>query len=421
MKKSLFILLSLTLGTLALGQKDLYKTMIKAPTFRNGMEEYLQAADLVRGNRVLFDLMLWDPTTAKTTLMANRRAIARESTLVINMVSAGNLKPAFEFRTEPMTADTLFPELAEWKRVCRVMVAAAYGEASMGNPKGASRILAQALIFSRQISGGTLIANLVGVACQSITLAAVQDLQDRLPPEGWAELRGAADKILSQEPRILPGLRGEQAFALNMLAEICKNPPEPVQSPDGESLDALSEETNREYIMLRGMTVQQRQAYFDRTKKEMDTFYTQLLGQFARPEAEWSVPPEFSTSNPILNEFFPVFSQVGVTALRERTSMRLLKLHAAIQTHRWTHNQLPNSLAEIEGLSKLDRTDPLSGKDFVYHSLSPTTYEVYSDGVKETGRIDLKYSRPRSMIEDEVGPKEPLVTGTVKKELGRDL
>lgn len=73
-------------------------------------------------------------------------------------------------------------------------------------------------------------------------------------------------------------------------------------------------------------------------------------------------------------------------ALRTRTQLRLLKLHAEIQKFRWQHGRLPAQLGEVT--SDPGEVDPLTGEAFSYQQ-QPHGYKLVSKGTRQTGEIDL--------------------------------
>jgi hypothetical protein len=70
--------------------------------------------------------------------------------------------------------------------------------------------------------------------------------------------------------------------------------------------------------------------------------------------------------------------------------MRLLDLHARILDYRWNNLKLPEQLADAVPQALL--FDPLSGQSFAYEKTA-TGYSLFSRGVPETGKIELKYRR----------------------------
>lgn len=125
------------------------------------------------------------------------------------------------------------------------------------------------------------------------------------------------------------------------------------------------------------------------------------------PESEWFVTlPEFKTGDPLVDglvdAFFIDATQIASSDARIRTQLRLLRLHAAVIQFRWRTLRLPSSLDELGQPDWV--ADPLSGKPFAYRRIGPSGYYLYSDGSRQTGRIDLRYMRPSS---DSSAPGEP--------------
>ncbi len=131
---------------------------------------------------------------------------------------------------------------------------------------------------------------------------------------------------------------------------------------------------------------------------------TTFLARFTGPEEGWlpqdapdnSAPPEtpITTRADVEAGFISHWSLPDISqprrllsALRCRTMLRLLRLHARIIAFRWEQDRLPKNLAELR-LPRGYDFDPLSNQRFVYE-LRPEGYRLYSNGWKGGGRVEL--------------------------------
>jgi hypothetical protein len=162
------------------------------------------------------------------------------------------------------------------------------------------------------------------------------------------------------------------------------------------------------------MTVADRLQARARFAGDIERFTNQCKSILASPERTWSASlPSLSqfastekdpTVRMLLDIGLPVFSQVFQTALRSNTQLRLLRVHALIQSFRWNTGRLPVSLDELS--EKQACLDPLVDAPFTY-SVDGTDYVLFSKGVTGVGRIDLVYVRSKALDNGPDGPVNP--------------
>jgi hypothetical protein len=135
-----------------------------------------------------------------------------------------------------------------------------------------------------------------------------------------------------------------------------------------------------------------RRALQKRANEELDSRAKEILQNITRPEMGWTVTdgPPAGDAAQILglagnfgNEFW---TNVFAASIRDRTILRLLRLHCGIGRLRWEQGRVPLSLSSLpRGIV----VDPLTGSDFVYKYHSASAYSLRSLGTPDTGPIVL--------------------------------
>lgn len=108
----------------------------------------------------------------------------------------------------------------------------------------------------------------------------------------------------------------------------------------------------------------------------MEALFDRLLVEMQKPA--WArkplAVPETGSGAQVVALLVPALNQMLDTYTREQTQVRLMACHSAILRHRWEHEQLPRSLAELK-LGAL-AVDPFTGQ--------PLRYEVKGRGYRLT-------------------------------------
>ncbi|HSI73507.1 MAG TPA: hypothetical protein VK934_10045, partial [Fimbriimonas sp.] len=245
----------------------------------------------------------------------------------------------------------------------------------------------------------TLIANLVGVACQGIVLSSFSDNLDRFSEQDWRLLAQRVPEFLEPNPliEIVDGEANGALAALDMIINSKERAKEMGQILSDTSNDAfmtkLAEATPAQLQTLRRGLV-----------RNLEEWGKAAKARLQQSEAHWSMPalPAPVTDEEKLFEIImPSWDQVLATNARMRTQLRLLRLHALIQIYRWHWNALPDKLEQ----ATTEIADPFTGESFVYER-QDSGYKLFSRGNALTGEIQLRYRRAVT-----AGPQDEPPTG----------
>ncbi len=420
-------------------QPSLLRQVVPRSTGRNGYEEYLMAADALRTREMaqveLFESYLltvrageaWTDEDDKplpvprapqgiikeSTHLDLMRVKARLARPAIELMRRGNRKPVFDPR-ERLDPTSLFPEFSSFKDLTKYANAAAYVEFAEGRPAAGTDILLESLRFANNISGGVLIAHLMGVAMSSITFGSFERHLPSLSLDDAQRVDRAAAELLAQPPTLVSSVRKEHQFAVGSLRRLLLDPAASVAEEYGTE-GSPDPETETLIRLIKGLTPAQRDEIGNRVLSGLDAATRQYLAKFEGPERAWYVGESESEQGARLNTagdligyliemHHPAPSSTSWLG-RTRTQLRLLRLHGRIAAHRWRANALPKSLSEAASTGEID--DPFSGGQIQYEFKPDGTYRLFGKGDKSTGEIELAYRRPPSPMDRRELPVHP--------------
>ena len=409
-------------GTPGFQGKTLLEQIVPKPTGANGYEEYLRAADIVSSANMLYwwpeTIAEWqdDPGTPKTNdlakrlkamsvLQIRREALARFGT-ALNLVRQGNAKPVFYPRPS-IGLESQFPdELARFKDLARLAVAAAYVYDSDGASTRATEVLLDCLVMADNISPGPRLQLLTGSAMQAMVLSAFESRLNRTSlPEALRIAAFVSDR-LNRPPVVVRSFKDDAKFQLGVIDQMLTRPKE-----GGEAL--LSKEAG---VAVAALTASERADLVHRVRAKYEAHVESIMLRLQGPESEWiffdpdTPEPEneirVSSVEELADSFFGVlilFDDATCTrAARVRTQFRLLRLAARVVAFRWQHDRLPSALADAAPAEEI--ADPLTGDTFQYAPMGDR-FRVFSKGVKATGEIDIKWVGGRG--DGDRGPPRP--------------
>ena len=354
----------LVAATLVLAQQQSYLSQaIAQPTGNNGWEEYLSAADLVRGEDVWS--LMYD--TKSVPLTRDKTAITRYGK-VCDLVRAGNSKPlTYPWLVTAYQTET-FPAFASLKSIGTLFIAESQVHFSEGRPGAGARTILDLLRFGRRIAGKTTVEGLVSIAIQSQAMRALDLGRNRLSLSD-AEMLAAEFAKSAKEPSPLVEMYFQELrwFRNNARALI---------------LDGMQEIGASEVDVSMKIAL----AEVDRLEKE----WRQM---FLREERFWAMPEiqvDDAAAQFALQYIVP--STTGAM-VRNLTQLRLAAIHCKIIGYRRKYGDFPSKLADLLVPDALyDRT---TGGPYFYARLSSQCYTLYSLGTPETGRIELVYRRQK--------------------------
>ncbi len=423
----------------AIQEPSIYRRVITRPDPNNGYDDYVRAADLVKGVGV-DECLNWrperldelksaklaasvkrgDPRTEWTQYDEERlaaeerlrgldylgvqRAIAKDYGNALELIRSGNLKKVWEPR-EKTDVDTTFPEQREFRKIAKLFRAEAYVYFADGDSKKGTADLLDGLTFSRRIGGGNLLEELISNASQQLVLAGFEDHLSQLSEKDAVQVARYADIALAESATYLQALIREREELLRSLDTV-------LASPETYLMSNPPKPTTQEATVIRylkALNPIERHTVSDGIKAGIDGDYGKLIAQMGKDESSWqdkvedlpADPPSVTTPqdavDALINMLMPNHDRITIGVLRTRAQLRLLDLHARVIAYRWHINRLPSSLKEAATEELI--FDPLSKTAFQYE-LQGTGYRLYSKGIPATGVIELQYRRPANVPKD---------------------
>lgn len=427
---------------------SLFQQTIPQPTGRNGYEEYVMACDLVRNSGAAtlttatpeqFEdvirryeakpdegtsqelLERWDdykPSVKQYqeakkyrgyTILQLRQEALKLSGRALDLLHRGNQKPVFDPRTK-MGMDTLFPEYAWMRGVGRVAVAGAYVAFAEGRTKQGTQYLCDAMILGQNLTDGVLISRLVGISVQALALAAFEKHLPNMAMPDALMMEDLAPRLILNPPAAVRSLEREFAFMASGIEVVFDHQDNFIDfSGTGQT-----QESAQAYIAK--MTPADKRQVTDLAKRKLSRLRETTLAIYRQPEATWTdgymdtqeveqanvqIRSNNDLADLLVENFAPMFSQIGTAEVRNRTQIRLLALAGSVIRFRWENDRWPSSL--VEAVGERGVFDPANGGKFQYE-VQGNGFRVYSEGTKTTGEIALRYRRQPTGSNDPTPP-----------------
>lgn len=376
-----------------------YSQVVPHPTGQNGYEEYVRAAVLASHP----DIKKWEATTAPfpAGLDANSTRLERNQWVLsrlkpaLDLIRQGNAKPVSETR-DAFTPATVLPELAHFRQLSRVLAGAAYADFAAGRSSQGTERLLDNLVFGDNVSRtGILISHLVGTAQMNIAFGAFESRLPQLSKPDCQRIVQTTTALLDRPSAFASVLETEHVLSAQALSEMLEGKGSWVEEGEfREFTKRLQEKSPAERAEIRRLALVLLKDRFE-----------PVIRAFRGPESRWPIagedpfaelpsrPPTTSEelAEALVHAFAPVFMQSGNASLRNRTQLRLLRLHAWVLAFKWEFDRYPNNLGEAVPADAL--IDPSNGKPFEY-TIIPGGYRLLSKGRDGTGEIALRYQRP---------------------------
>lgn len=440
--------------------RSLFKEVVPQPTGKNGYEEYVRAADLIR--QPDFGAYSNWRTGFKTTYAGvnvaeldeagrkdydlrrrlagmDRIAVFREMAdrfeQAIPLVIQGTEKAVFNPRSDP-DGVVIYPELAQFRNLSRLLVADAHVKFADGLTQSATHRLSDQLQFAQKIQQGTILHGLVGIACSAIGLSAYEERLMNMTPQDLQYTRRTVTDLLRDVPPIAEILAYEGKMVSRGIDRIPID--KPVSEPQEEALasqmnapmevGAVGAEEEEPYDWqpdFYKLSKQRRESIRAEAVKRVNTLYATWRNRITQGEPRWlsgipepKVEKNGMVENPpptdddgladavgMIKDSESILYQYVGAVLRNRAQLRLLLLHTYVLNFRWSTGRLPTNLGEAAPADAI--RDYLAGDAFQYKTTGPHSYRIFSKGNKSLGEVDLRYRRVSSVANEEPGYEPP--------------
>lgn len=387
--------------------QPIFGQVVANPTGRNGYEDYVLAADIMIQPKVrdAEDAVYAQPRLLSP--LAAKRAWVAAAKRALDLVRAGNAKPIFNPRSK-MNGAPLFPEFAGFKQIAKLFTAEARVRFADGDTGGATQSIVDCLTFSDRIGHFVEIGSLVSIACTSIILAEVEADLRVLSQRDAQALAVAADAMLQKPVAMIDGVKGETQLLDSCIdaaiADVTKHVGD---QADGSEAAAIWSKFSSE---LQGLSPSQLRSLKGQVADGIRSRLNGILATLQGPETGWTAGESADQAPVDLRDFLvqimlPVYGPGMNSAARSRTQLRLLRLHGAIISFLWEWHRLPKQLGELQDPAIID--DPIAGKPFHYEVKGVSSYDLWSDGWGDTGKVELRYRRAAGTGTQDDGPAIP--------------
>lgn len=403
---SVLVPLFFALSIAPVQQKSIWTEMNLKRTGGNGYEDYLDAVDEFRKSAI--GPILLDRVRANRlnpTDLQLCRIIAERMRPVLSKIEQGNAKRVFEPVAE-FDSKTTFPQYSVFKDIVKAVQASMQVDFAAGSTSSAIRQCLSTMQFVDNTSRGVLISSLMGIALQQIAFATLSRNWGQLSVPDALKIEQFVNQFFLRPNGAIETLRFEFCSLARMLRhEMPSMKTDDLKEWIGSEDDPDSD--GEQFLKQWGaVPASQRHSICNRAATELLKQAAEFERILLQPEKAW-VAPEFPTIGGMEGQLIEIVSPLHPLVLnmaaRNRTQMRLLRLHAVIRQYRFEHDRLPESLARLN--KPLEIQDPLAGESFIYEPKADLTYELYSKGSQQTGRIDLVMKRQPG--EEQVDPNTP--------------
>jgi len=328
---------------------SLFKDVIKQPTGKNGYEELVAAAEVLKTSK------LWAKAEQPDALLTDKRLALGDRPVVraLALMRQGLSKPVFSPR-DGLQPGTLPPELNGLRSLGRLAAVHQYVALADGRTGEALADARLGMRLGQVIQQDSLMGGLVGLAVGATCIRPLATHLDQLSVRDCELLKGICEEWLTQ-PNPLPRVvAAERKVVLTNLADL--------KQKTGFDPAAGGED-------LFGIAGRYASDYFERQLQELNKPAWQR-GVLSVDEA-----PEFSRA--LLLPVARVLERSLSAYTREEANIRMLAVHAMILRSRWELGRLPSALTDVNAGDLA--LDPFTGKSLQYE-VQGRNYRLFSAG-----------------------------------------
>jgi hypothetical protein len=362
-----------------LSNPPVFSRLFTQPTGQNGYEDWVQAGDAIRD-----DPMVNQAMTADATLTFKRRVLADPNVQkAMHLLREGLNKPVQSPHLMPDN-NTVFPEMAPFRRLARLLSMEIYVRFADGRTDAALDSLQDGLRFGSLMQTNTLISGLSGVAIDTIVMEAFSSHLDQLSAYQCSRVQHIVEDWLERPFPVAALLNAAQQFSLRSL-EAKRSNPQALKdlldqfAPDDSNAPTAQGRLARLATYLDSQPADLGQV-IDHAGALIRGYYDAALVNLKLPIRErksMTVVSDKSLGGDLFASLVVNADLVTDKYDRIEAMLRMLGVHAAIRGYRWEHGYLPTSLADLH-LGRLI-VDPFTGGDLVYQH-SGRNYDLYSRG-----------------------------------------
>lgn len=318
--------------------------VIPTPTMPvdNGYNDFVRAGKLA-GQMAPPSPFDMTGTTARNCTYANYKACAPDAVPVQRAVQAGLKKAYLCLPIRSVTA-MQFPQFALFRATARAMVGKAGYEAVSGQPAQAADTMLDMLEESVTIPrGGSIIAGLVGMACEAISTHSIEELFPKLNNVELAHVAQRLDTIAAKRVPYADLIAEEGNQSTALLLETLRKPskngqPFNIQELTGTSGSAI---TWQERLMMLQLMFTSREALV----RHQQEFYKALAAESRQSYTGLSKVP--ANSDPLLSLTAPVFAAAHQKFVSMEAVQAIIRVEVALERYKRANKRYPPALKEL--------------------------------------------------------------------------
>jgi hypothetical protein len=369
--------------------KPVFGQVITQVTGQNGYEELVLAVDALRSSRLFLEAeALMDGGQG---LLALDRRVFQDPPVIraLQLLQRGVNKPIASPR-ETLTSKTLFPELAGFRQLARLLRLHQYVLMADGRPGAAIDMARLGFRLGQVIQTDTLIAGLVGIAIGVITLRTLGEHLEQFSARDCERLFQLCLERLAGEDPMLRVLDAERRLNRTVLEEVRNADPKERDSLLSlDNVDPTTLERDPEELQLSSelgrldASEDRKAAFISDLGQRLNDYFAQALAEARKPawkRSRVAMPGDGSLAGRVAARMVPVLDRVADRYGSETAMVRLLAVHAAILRYRWEYDRLPKTLEALH-LGELI-FDPFTGQPFRYE-VTGHRYRLSSAGPED--------------------------------------
>jgi len=325
---------------------SVFKALIKQPTGKNGYEELILAAEVLKTSKLFEKATLGSPTLSDKRLVLSDKPVVR----ALGLIRQGLAKPVVSTR-ESLPPTEIAPELNLLRGLARLLAMQQYVQLAEGRTAEAIGTARVGMRLGQVIQQDSLLGGLVGIAVGATCVRSLAKHLDQLSVRDCDLLRDVCLEWLAYPDPLPAVLEAERKVVHNGIGELRKEHPE----------DATN-------------------GLFADTPKVANEFFDRLIAESRKQPWERggvSVEQASEFAKALLSPIATVMVSSLNAYTREEANIRQLALHALILRYRWDTDKLPTSLAELNPGDLA--IDPYTGKSLIFEPQG-RSYRLYSAG-----------------------------------------
>ena len=210
---------------------SLLKQLFPVPTGNNGWEVVCDVADKLSGDLLKFE-ELTRANKANISSVSRYFADARVRRLVQMLLDTERM-PFVSPRTN-VTAETLFPDLAAFRKVIRFVSVAMFHTAGTGRSRDCARLVNVGMRIAIAPASDVLIGTLVSIACQSLLLRQIVFLAPLLDADDLDSIAKVFHQTVTNRAGYAAAFQGECKYFISIVGELNTSNLSDLAGPDDD-------------------------------------------------------------------------------------------------------------------------------------------------------------------------------------------